>query len=733
MFILFYTEMENKTNTKKHDIFAEFENLLTENKFRFKTEDNIHRIRKAFDFSVKAHGNMKRQNGELYIKHCLNVAKIVTSDFGLGTTSVICALLHDIPTVTEYTLDDIKAHFEHKIYNIIDGLIKIKNAEYFENNSEASTFRQILISVSDDLRVIFIKIADKLDNIRTIDVLPPESKRKIVHEIANIYAPIAHRIGLYNVKDEMEDICLRENNPFIYKKISAQIQSSEQERLEFIDRFIASIKEKLDQRNIHYKIFGRPKTVHSIWRKMETKKVVFSEIYDLFAVRIIFTPKSKEEENFEALQIGSLITGFYSEKKERRRDWLRNPKKTGYRALHITVMSNEGQWVEVQIRSEEMHDAAEHGLAAHWKYKGLKEKKTEFDEKVKDLLNFLNEDKSSPTTFIDNLKVNLFNPEIYIFTPKGKIINLPNGSTVLDFAFKIHTDIGLHCIAGKVNGKTEGIHTVLRNGDQVEIITVQNQKPQRKWLDIVKTQGALHILKRIFREDIQRSIKRGEAHLEYLLNEQGINTIGKCVNVLYPKFDYKNKERFLEDLGDNKLQEAELKNAIKEHCKQEKQVRFWQIKLPFSGSDKKQASNKSELPDRFMLAGCCSPHPGDKIIGIQEFASEKILIHKTDCPAAVYNLNFRGNTIKVKWVSQTKISVLKQLLITGDDKPGMIYDITSIISKNISVKIKSFKYSVKKAKFTAQIELYIIQDNYYNNIITQLQKLRGVTNIETTN
>ena len=718
-----------KHKTEEQSLLSEFESFLERNKFRFKSESNIELIRKAFKFSFKAHKDMRRLNGEPYILHCLKVAKTVTEDFGLGTTSAVSALLHDVPVKTEYTSEDIKSRFGEKIYNIIEGLIKIKNAEFFENNVEASVFRQILISVSDDIRVVFIKIADKLDNIRTIDALTKSERQKTLSETLNIYAPIAHRIGLYNVKDEMEDIGLKYTNPYIYNSIKERLKSSEKERQEFINRFIRPIKEKLDKNGIKYTIYGRPKTVYSIWKKMEKKKVGFNEIYDIFAVRIIFTPKNKEDENYEARQIGSLITDIYPEKKERRRDWLKFPKETGYRALHITVMSNEGQWVEIQIRSEEMHEAAEHGLAAHWKYKGLKEKKTEFDEKIKNLLNFLNEDNSSAISFIDNLKINLLNPEIYVYTPKGDIKTLPNGATVLDFAFKIHTDIGLKCIAGKVNGKTQSLDTVLKNGDQVEIITTKNQQPQREWLEFVKTQDAVYTLKRIFREDIKKSIKKGEDILTSILKSRGITNIGKCIEMISREFDYRNKDAFLEDTGENKINKLKLKDSIKEVCKKERQVRFWNFKLPFTGTDKESSGFRGKLPEIYGIADCCLPLPGDNIIGIKDEETGKIIIHKSNCVSAMTG-KLSNKTINVKWTSQTKISVLKKYKITGKDQAGIAAKIISLISKDLSVNIKSFHFDTHKTNFIAYIQLYTKQEKLSDNLYTQLQKIPGINKIE---
>ncbi len=722
-------KMVIKHKTEEQNILSEFEQFIDNNKFRFKSESNIELIRKAFKFSLKAHSDMRRLNGDPYIIHCLNVAKIVTEEFGLGTTSAISALIHDIPVKTEYTTEDIKNRFNDKIYNIIESLIKIKNTEFFENNVEASVFRQILISISDDIRVIFIKIADKLDNIRTIESLPESDRRKALSEILNIYAPIAHRIGLYNVKDEMEDIGLKYSNPYIYNSIKEHLKSSERERLQFINRFIQPLKKKLDENNINYTIYGRPKTVFSIWKKMEKKKIGIDEIYDLFAVRIIFKPKQKEEENFEALQIGSLITYLYPEKKERRRDWLKIPKETGYRALHITVMSNEGQWVEIQIRSEEMHEAAEHGLAAHWKYKGLKEKKTEFDEKIKDLLNYLNEDNSSALTFIDNLKINLLNPEIYVYTPKGEIKTLPNGATVLDFAFKIHTDLGFKCIAGKINGKTQAPDTVLQNGDQVEIITTKNQQPKREWLDFVKTQDAVYNLKRIFREDIKKSIKQGEDIITTILKSKGITNIGKCIETISKEFEYRNKEKFLEEIGEKKIDKIKLKLRIKKICQNDKQVHFWNIKLPFTGKEKDSAEFKNKLPEIFGIADCCLPLPGDKIVGIKDSDTGKIIIHKSNCASAMSG-KLSNKTINLKWFSESKISVLKKYKIKGKDEPGIAAKIISLISKNLSVNIKSINFDTHKTNFIAYIQLYSAQDNSENELILQLQKLPGINSIE---
>ena len=383
----------------------------------------------------------------------VEVAKIVTCNMGLGTKSAVAALLHDVPDKTEYDLEDIGRYFGNKIAEVVSGLIKIKKSEYFENNTQASQLRQILLAIPDDIRVIFIKLADRLHNIRTLKYLYPEKQKKSVHEILNIYAPLAHRLGLYNIKSEMEDLCLKYKNPFVYSKIQEKLKITERERLQFINKFAGPIREKLEEKNIDFEIKSRSKSIHSIWLKMQKKNIPFEEVYDLFALRIIFKPKDIDNEKFETLYIGSLITDIYHENTDRTRNWLDKSKDNGYRALHLTVMSKQGRWVEVQIRSEQMNDTAEFGLAAHWVYKGLNEQKNELDNRVKEILKYLSDNKDDAVSFLDNLKISLFTSEIYVFTPAGHFKTLPKGATVLDFAFKIHTELACKAIAAKINGK----------------------------------------------------------------------------------------------------------------------------------------------------------------------------------------------------------------------------------------------------------------------------------------
>lgn len=709
--------------TQEQKINSDFENFLIENKHRFRTQENLELLRKAYRFAYKAHKDTIRYNGEPYINHPLAVASIVSGKIGLGTTSAIAALLHDVPNKTEYTTDDIKHAFGEKIWSIVSSLKKIKNTEYFENNAQASILRQILLSVSDDIRVIFIKIADKLHNIQNIEEQPPEKQKKSVEEILNIYAPLAHRLGLYDIKAEMEDICLKNSNPYIYHQISKRLQSTERERVQFINNFIQPVKKNLDSQGINYEISGRPKSIFSIWKKMQIKSVPLEEIYDLFAVRIIFKPHMNENQDFEALQIGSLITGIYPEKKDRRRNWLKIPKDTGYRALHITVMSDLGQWVEVQIRSEEMHDVAEHGLAAHWKYKGLKDKKSEFDEKVKSILDYLSEDNSSALTFLDNLKLNLFTSEIFIFTPKGDVISLPKGATILDFAFKIHTDLAKKAIAGKINGKPQALSTEVKNGDQIEILTTKNQVPQKEWFDFVITQRAKHALRKHFKADIEKNIASGKHFIETKLAEKAAENIGKCVEDISKYLDYMHKDKFFEDIGNNKLNEVILSDVIQKFCTKQRSVLFWKIK-------KSQKTNQNkELPESIKLAKCCNPFPGNEIIGTKSKNGD-ITIHKINCSSALAEIALNQNDIKLSWTSYKAISILKEFLIKGINTPEAIHKITNTVSKDISLKIKAINYDATGDYFEMSLKIYIKKEANSSDIFNKLSKLPFITEID---
>ncbi|PID88020.1 MAG: GTP pyrophosphokinase [Bacteroidia bacterium] len=702
-----------------------FNHFLAELKNKINDPEDIALIKKAYFFAEKAHRGALRYNGDSYITHPLRVAEIVHKQIGLGTTGIVAALLHDVPDKTEYTTEDVKNVFGDTIFLIVKGLSKIKNTEFFENHPQASELRQVLLSMSEDIRVIFIKIADKLHNLQTVNSLPPAKQKKIVEEALHIYAPLAHRLGLYDIKDEMEDICLRTSNPAIYQKIIQNFKRSEEGRNELIKRFIRPIQVKLDAQNIECTINGRLKSAFSIWKKMETKKVNLDEIYDLFAIRIIYKVSKDENENAKALQIASIISDLYTEKDDRRRNWLYTPRDTGYRALHLTVMSQEGRWVEVQIRSEAMHEIAEHGLAAHWKYKGVGEKKNELDEKVREILTFLSENKSSGLDFVDSLNLNLFTPEIYVFTPKGEVKNLPQNAGILDFAFKIHTDLAFNAIAGKINGQIVPLHTRLKNGDQVEILTSRKQSPKKEWMEYVITHKALSSLNRYFREDKERNINKGKEILAGLLAKSK----GK-EHVLYQLvryLGYNDIEKFYEAVGDEKIPLDSLIKGVALFSNRRKQRRFWRI------GDNMLKDNKTENSDwqkKYVIAGCCTPLPGSPIIGMEDKGLQKIFIHQAGCPTALAENALKHNQVAVNWTEYSAISEIKKIYITGIDRPGMISKISGILYKSLDINIDSFLYRKNNHSFSASINLYTTRKANSQKIKSTLLKIPEVQNVE---
>lgn len=717
------TVLTAKKNQKLRNELKEYltkHSKITENK---QTEKQI---LDAFHFAEKAHAHTIRYSGEAYITHPLEVAKIVAGKIGLGPKSVMAALLHDVPEKTEISTDDLKGVFDSKVVEIVEALQQIKNSEYFENNTQASVFRQILLSVSDDIRVILIKIADKLHNIRTANYLPTERKRTAVQDILNIYAPLAHRLGLYEIKSEMEDLCLLYSNPHIYNSISEKINSSETERMQFINRFMEPVSKRLSNENIRYRTESRTKSVFSIWKKMQNKNIPFEEVYDLFAVRIIFKPENPENENFEALRIASLISRSYTEKPDRTRNWLETPKDTGYRALHLTVMSNEGKWVEVQIRSESMHEAAEYGFASHTKYKGIEEKKTEFDSKVRSVLQSLNDEKVSASDFLDNLKLNLFVKEIFVFTPDGKPVSIPKNSTALDFAFYIHTNLAYKSIAAKVNGATMPLKTVLKSGDLVEIISSEKQQPQKEWFDFVITHRALSGLKRAFREERKRYIREGKAIVDFVIESRDIDNKKKAKQMLTDIFNLRSLSELYLKSGEGKITKTELTKILKQKC-ENKKGRFWKLKSAIA----EKVSNKKEniLEDKFELAECCRPHPGDKLRAIKLPETGKLQVHKQDCRVLQSHIGFGYSAAEVEWVSYTALSELTRFEITGRDAPGVLSKIVNIISNDFSVNINRLNVETQKGTFRLDAVLLLKNEDYSDKIQLKLQKIKEIDEV----
>ncbi len=704
----------NKPSSTISTCLEEFEKFVNNHGQVFKTKEDKEFIRNVFNFASEAHKNMKRFSGAPYISHPLEVAKIVVRNIGLGKTSAAAALLHDVPNKTEYTTDDIERYFGTKISTLVAALNKIKNTEYFVNNQEASVFREIMLSMSTNIRVIFIKIADKLHSVRTLEYLSFRKQKRIVNEVLNIYAPLAHRLGLFEIKSEMEDLCLKHTNPNIYRDIQQRIKSSEREKLQNINRFLLPIKEDLDKTDIEYRITSRAKSIYSIWKKIKQKRVPFKEIYDIYAVRIIYKPKNKTEENILAYNIAEIIKNKYEYRKERIRDWIEIPKETGYRAYHLTVKSQDDIWVEVQIRSEEMHRSAEHGLAAHWRYKGIKEHKLKLDEKIAEIVENLKKQETSAEKFMDDLKLNFFTTEIYVFTPKGQLINLPKYATVLDFAFKIHSSIGAGALSAKINGKTVPLNTELHGGDKVEIIYSEKPNPRKEWLNYVTTHKALADLKILFRQDRKAHQEKGREIIENIYDKEYIYDINNATNILMQEFGYKSIADFYIAISENKIPKKDLLKKMHYHCTNVRS-RFWTVKLPNREfKDKFQGTLK-----KIKIADCCNPVPEYDITGIYDKST--VLIHKTSC-AEITNTP-KEKHIEAVWASYSSVALHRELTLISENTKTVILKIAKVLSKALEINVRSIKGVVEKKQLRTHINLFVKNEKAMQDLVENLSQM----------
>jgi GTP pyrophosphokinase len=709
--------MSNNSTPHINSYAEEFDQFLQNHPHIFKTTADKEFLMQVFNFSADAHKNMLRYSGAPFISHPLEVAKIVTQRIGLGKTSVAAALLHDIPNKTEYTIADIERYFGKKIAGIVGGLTKIKNTEYFADNQEASVFREILLSMSEDIRVIFIKIADKLHSIRTIDYLSLRKQKRTVNEVLNIYAPLAHRLGLFEIKSEMEDLCLRQTNPGIYTSIQNKIKSNEREKLQHINRFLIPVKEQLEQTAIEFRVQSRAKSIYSVWKKIQQKRVPLKEIYDLYAVRIIFKSKPKEA-NSKALQIADIIRKLYPDKPDRTRNWLDTPKETGYRAYHITVKSNEGFWVEVQIRSEIMHAAAEHGLAAHWRYKGIKDRKNKLDEKISEILKKLKSGGITGENFMDALKQDIFTTEIYVFTPKGQIISLPKGATVLDFAFKIHTKLAATALSAKVNGQVVPLNAGLKSGDRVEIIASEKSVAKKEWFDYVTTHRALTGLKHIFREDRKKHEDIGRDKLENLLENENIFDITTATHTLKKVFNYNSTVDFYIDLSEGKIPKNDLLFNIHLHCTNVR-ANFWVVKIP----DKKFKNRGTESVE---TANCCRPVPEEPIVAAYA-KNKQISIHAADCRVLKNEKGLR--TTPAFWASYASVAYREKINIIGKNTKNALKTVIGIPAQNIDVKVKQLNWNTEKKTFYLAINLFVKNKEALNRLIDEFKTVPEISEV----
>lgn len=702
-------------------------------------EEDRKLIKKAFQFAADAHKGMRRKSGEAYILHPLAVAKIVNSEIGLGVKSVVAALLHDVVEDTGVTLEDIENAFGDKIASLIDGLTKISGV--FDNKSslQAENFRKMLITLSDDVRVILIKLADRLHNMRTLGSMPRHKQIKIAGETIYLFAPLAHRLGLYAIKTEMEDLSLKYRYPKIYDEIVTNIKDNEEKRVHLINKFSLPIIDKLEKNNINFEITGRPKSIYSTWNKMQIKNVSFEEIFDLLAIRIIFEPLAGTPEKTQCWNIYSMITDIYPPRPDRLRDWVSTPKANGYEALHATVMGPYGKWVEVQIRSKRMDEIAERGFAAHWKYKSADGDESELDKWVKKIREILESQDSNAMEFMDDFKLNLFSAEMFIFTPKGNIKTLPSGSTALDFAYEIHTEIGNKAIGAKINHQLAPLNQELHSGDQVEIITSENQKVKRERLDYAITAKAKSAIKNAIKSDIKNRVELGKKILEEKLAELKLQPSGRVFKKIMPAYEVYSKEELYSKIGAGIIKLDDLKKILRKNTKS-KLIKYWDVSFGKS----KTRDEEEELKDRktfiaheqvdeeernYILAKCCNPIPGDEVIGYRDEDSV-VIIHKIDCDQAVKLLSSEGNKVlPVKWTPHKILAYLARIHLNGYDKFGVYNSITTVISKELSVNIRTINLHGHDGIFEGTIDLYVHNTNDLNNLIMNLIKIKGVESV----
>lgn len=692
-------------------------------------------IRKAFDLALESHKDMRRKSGEPYIYHPIAVAQIAAEEIGLGTTSIVCALLHDVVEDTSLTLEDIEAQFGKKVAKIIDGLTKI--AGVFDPNSsiQAENFRKMLLTLADDVRVILIKLADRLHNMRTMEFMARHKQLKIASETSYLYAPLAHRLGLYAIKSELEDLSMKYTDPDTYKFIAKKLNEKKAEREKFIEDFISPVQEILSEQNIVAQVFGRPKSIHSIWNKMRKKSIPFEEVYDLFAIRVIIDTEYDKEKT-ECWKVYSIITDLYRPNPDRLRDWVSTPKGNGYESLHTTVMGPRGQWVEVQIRTKRMNEIAEKGFAAHWKYK---ESNTDngLDQWIQKVREVLSNPEQNALDFLDDFKMNLFSDEIFIFTPKGTLIQLPNGATALDFAFEIHSDIGATCIGAKVNHKLVPLNHPLQNGDQVEIITSSKQTPKEDWLSFVVTAKAKSKIKSSLKEEKRRVAEDGKEILERKMKSLKLTYNTDNINKIANYFKYPSSQELFYNVAKGII---DIKN-LREYVASEKVTELThhnQFNSHISGLVEKIDKKNSDtilIGDDFQkldytLAACCNPIPGDDIFGFLT-VNEGIKIHRTSCPnASKLMANYGYRILKAKWASsQIDHSFITGIRIIGIDDVGLVNKLTSVISQEFNVNIRSLSISSNEGIFEGNIMVNINNIDQLDSLIHTLQLVAGVTSV----
>ena len=732
--------MEDKVLTEEHKVNSLLEQLIRDCS-HCKSAKDEKLIRKAFKMANEAHKGTRRKSGEPYIIHPLEVAVIVSQEIGLGVTSTVCAILHDVVEDTDISIEDIENAFGKKISSIVDGLTKISGVFDKESNSlQAENFRKMLLTLSDDVRVIFIKLADRLHNMRTLGSLPRKKQIKIAGETIYLYAPLAHRLGLHRVKSELEDLSLKYRYPEVYNEISEKIKLTEERRLHLINHFSLPIIDALESNGFDFNISGRPKSIYSIWQKMHQKNVSFEEIYDLFAIRIVFESKQDVPEKTQCWNVYSIITDIYAPKPERIRDWVSTPKANGYEALHTTVMGPNGKWMEIQIRSRRMDEIAERGFAAHWKYKDKTSPESELDKWIKRIRETLETPSGDALEFLDDFKLNLFSSEIMVFTPKGHIITLPKSSTALDFAYEIHTEIGNKAIGAKVNHRLVPLSHILSSSDQVEILSSDVQKPTLEWYQFVSTVKAKTAIKNALKAETKNRTEVGKQILIDKLKELNLTPSSRILKKLVPAYNSTHKDELYSKIGSGIISLDDLKEVLSKNTKN-KWVRVWDLSV---GRSQKKTENKEEYDSRgtlilresvgneesqYNLAKCCGPIPGDEVVAVRQ-DDGTALVHRTDCSTAVKIMSSQGDRlVAAKWTQHKVLSYLARIQLNGWDRFGVYNSITNTITEELNISMRTINLHGHDGIFNGTIDLYVHNTNDLNNLILNLMKLKGVESV----
>ena len=721
---------------EKKLILREYRALLRALKPKLKPGDK-ELVRLSFEMAADAHKTTRRKSGEPYILHPLAVARICVEEIGLGVRSTICALLHDTVEDTDITLDEIERTFGNEIARIVDGLTKIANVIDVSASQQAENFKKILLTLTDDPRVILIKLSDRLHNMRTMDSMKREKQLKISSETVYVYAPLAHRMGLYNIKTEMEDLSMKYLEPEAYREIARKLAETKRERSRYINEFIKPIREKLEKGSFNFEIYGRPKSIHSIWNKMRKKGVAFEEVYDLFAIRVLLdSPTEKEKE--DCWKVYSFITDEYTPAPERLRDWLSNPKSNGYEALHTTVMGPQGKWVEVQIRTKRMNEIAEKGLAAHWKYKEGTSDENRFDKWFQQIREMLTSQDTDSVDFLHDFKTSFLTEEIYVYTPKGDVKMLPLGSSALDFAFSIHSAVGSKCIGAKVNHKLVPISHKLRSGDQVEIITSGKQKPNEDWLNLVVTAKAKSKIKDALKEEKRRIADEGKYVVQRKLENLGAAFNLHNAEVLATFYKLQSPLDLYYQVAIKNIDLKELKefHVSGERLEAPKPKPVVQEIKPeaVSNLQKKDAELIifGESSDRIVynLANCCKPIPGDDVFGFVT-TGKGLTIHRTNCPNAAKLLaNYGHRVVKTKWAKNKEISFLTGLKIVGLDDVGVIHKITNLISGEMRININAMTIEAREGLFFGNVRIYVHDKEELEELVQHLKKLPGIETVD---